>query len=81
MRTHASKPLPTKPFMDRPALHSSEWIQRFADCLMLLQPRTIAVTTARYVAATRPDARRLKPEDAAAGFVFTEAGSDGTEPH
>lgn len=72
MRKHELKTTAAHASSHRRSIHPADWNQRFADCLMLLQPRTIALTVARHVAATDPGACQLEPEDAAARYIFEE---------
>lgn len=81
MRKHEPTLARARPVRLRHSIHPSDWTQRFADCLLLLQPRTIAVTVARHVAATDPVAYKLEPEEAAARFMFEEHEVKAGEPH
>lgn len=50
----------------------AEWVRRFADCLMLLHPNTVASVVARHVAAHNPQDSELPPEEAAMKFMFEQ---------
>ena len=50
----------------------ADWVRRFADCLMLLHPSTVASVVARHVAATNPGDSELPPEEAALKFMFEQ---------
>jgi hypothetical protein len=53
-----------------PIVPKAAWLRRFAECLMLLETRTIAMSAARHVAASCPEAFDQQPEEAAAKFMF-----------
>ena len=54
------------------AVTQADWVRRFADCLMLLHPNTVASVVARHVAATNPGDSELPPEEAALKFMFEQ---------
>jgi hypothetical protein len=54
------------------------WLKRFAECLLLLEARTIAMSAARHVAASHPEACEQEPEEVAAKFVFEGLPAEAT---
>ena len=56
----------------QPALTQGDWVRRFADCLMLLHPNTVASVVARHVVAHNPQDSELPPEEAALKFMFEQ---------
>jgi hypothetical protein len=59
----------------------SDWLNRFADCLLLLHPGTIATAVAKHVAATSPQDSELEPEEAAMKFIFEQPIGDVPTAH
>jgi hypothetical protein len=53
----------------------AEWLRRFAECLLLLHPGTIATAVAKHV-ATSPQDSELEPEEAAMKFIFEQPLDD-----
>jgi len=72
MHAQSSKKTPAKQPAPQPAVTPAEWVRRFADCLMLLHPNTVASVVARHVAATNPRDSELPPEEAALKFMFEQ---------
>lgn len=63
------------------SVSQADWIHRFADCLMLLHPNTVAAVVARHVAAHSPQDSELPPEEAAMKFIFEQPMDDEVARH
>lgn len=74
----ASKKSPAKRRAPHAPIAQTEWVRRFADCLMLLHPNTVASVVARHVAAHNPQDSELPPEEAALKFMFEQPLIDET---
>jgi hypothetical protein len=81
MRTQATKKARSTSTVPQSAATQTDWLCRFADCLMLLHPNTVAVAVARHVAATSPADSVLPPEEAALKFMFEQPMDEVGIPH
>ncbi len=72
MHAQASKKSNAKRHGPQTAVTQADWVRRFADCLMLLHPNTVASVVARHVAANNPADSELSPEEAALKFMFEQ---------
>lgn len=81
MRTTLSKRTQQAAFAPKAAESQADWLRRFADCLMLLHPNTVAAVVARHVAATSAGDSELPPEEAAMKFIFEQPMEDVAVPH